>query len=135
MSIGIDIEHPVAHVHTQNGLAESFIKCIKLIARPLLMRCKLPISTWGHAILHAAKLIRIRPTSYHDSSPLKLVLVKNLIFPIYEYLDVRCMFQFLHHNALRWFLKEGWEYTLDMNLHLLLPPSLNNSRLMIVHDY
>jgi hypothetical protein len=73
MSIGIDIEHPVAHVHTQNGLAESFIKRIQLIARPLLMRCKLPISTWGHAILHAASLICIRPTSYHDSSPLKLV--------------------------------------------------------------
>jgi GAG-pre-integrase domain/Integrase core domain len=26
MSIGIKIEHPVAHVHTQNGLAESLIK-------------------------------------------------------------------------------------------------------------
>ena len=45
MSIGFDIEHPVAHVHTQNGLAESFIKRIQIIARPLLMRCKLPIST------------------------------------------------------------------------------------------
>ena len=26
MSIGIDVEYPVAHTHTQNGLAESFIK-------------------------------------------------------------------------------------------------------------
>jgi hypothetical protein len=26
MSIGINVEHPVAHTHTQNGLAESFIK-------------------------------------------------------------------------------------------------------------
>lgn len=26
MSTGITIEHPVAHVHTQNGLAESLIK-------------------------------------------------------------------------------------------------------------
>jgi Integrase core domain len=26
MSIGIKVEHPVAHVHTQNGLAESLIK-------------------------------------------------------------------------------------------------------------
>jgi hypothetical protein len=24
-SIGIDVEHPIAHVHTQNSLAESFI--------------------------------------------------------------------------------------------------------------
>ena len=26
MSIGIDVEYPIAHTHTQNGLAESFIK-------------------------------------------------------------------------------------------------------------
>ena len=26
MLVGINIEHPVAHTHTQNGLAESFIK-------------------------------------------------------------------------------------------------------------
>jgi hypothetical protein len=26
MSIGIKVEHPVAHVHKQNGLAESLIK-------------------------------------------------------------------------------------------------------------
>ena len=26
ISIGIDVQHPVAHVHSQNGLAESFIK-------------------------------------------------------------------------------------------------------------
>ena len=64
-AIEITIEHPVAHVHTQNGLAKSFIKRIQLIARPLLMRAKLPISTWGHAILHVAALIRIRPISYH----------------------------------------------------------------------
>ncbi|KAL0329128.1 UNVERIFIED_CONTAM: Copia protein, partial [Sesamum radiatum] len=73
MSIGIDVEHPVAYVHTQNGLAESFIKSLQLIARPLLMRSKLFISCWGHAILHAAALIRMRPTSYHKFSPLQLV--------------------------------------------------------------
>ncbi|XP_016681221.1 protein SRG1-like [Gossypium hirsutum] len=58
MSIGISVEHPVAHVHTQNGLAESLIKHLQLIARPLLMKSKLPISVLGHAILHAASLIR-----------------------------------------------------------------------------
>ena len=45
MSIGINIEHLVAHVHTQNGLAESLIKRLQLIARPLLMKTKLPAST------------------------------------------------------------------------------------------
>ena len=49
MSIGINIEHHVAHVHTQNGLAESLIKRFQLIARPLQMKTKLPTSTWGHA--------------------------------------------------------------------------------------
>ena len=38
MSVGIEVEHPIAHVHTQNGLAEAFIKRLQLIARPLLMR-------------------------------------------------------------------------------------------------
>lgn len=73
MSIGISVEHPVAHVHTQNGLAESFIKRLQLIVRPILMRSNLPITAWGHAVLHAAALIRIRPTSYLETSPLQLV--------------------------------------------------------------
>ena len=74
MSIGINVEHSVAHVHTQNGLVESLIKRLQLIARPLLMKTKLPASTWGHAIMHAASLIRTRPTSYHEYSPSQLVL-------------------------------------------------------------
>ena len=73
MSIGINVEHSVAHVHTQNGLAESLIKRLQLIARPLLLKSKLPISAWGHAILHAASLIRIRPTSYNQTSPFQMV--------------------------------------------------------------
>ena len=44
MSIEVDVEHLVVHVHTQNGLAESFIKRLQLIARPILIRTKLPIS-------------------------------------------------------------------------------------------
>ncbi|KAL0341184.1 UNVERIFIED_CONTAM: hypothetical protein Sradi_4635200 [Sesamum radiatum] len=72
-SIGIVVEHPVAHVHTQNGLAESLIKRLQLIARPLLMRSKFPSSAWGHAILHAESLIHFRPTAYHKFSPLQLV--------------------------------------------------------------
>ncbi|KAJ9560562.1 hypothetical protein OSB04_005722 [Centaurea solstitialis] len=74
MAIGITVEEPVAHVHTQNGLAESFIKRLQLIARPLLMRTKLPVSAWGHAILHAAALVRIRPISCNKLSPFQLAL-------------------------------------------------------------
>ena len=74
MSIGIDVEHPIAYTHTQNGLAESLIKRLQIIAWPLLMKSKLPVSAWGHAILHAASLVRIRPTAYHKFSPLQLVI-------------------------------------------------------------
>ena len=44
MSVGIDVEHPAAHTHTQNGLAELLIKKFQIIARPLLMKSKLPVS-------------------------------------------------------------------------------------------
>ncbi|KAL4562174.1 hypothetical protein LXL04_034368 [Taraxacum kok-saghyz] len=72
MSVGIVVEYPVAHVHTQNGLAESLIKRLQLIATPLIMRTKLLVSMWGHAILHAASLIRMRPSSYHKYSSIQL---------------------------------------------------------------
>ena len=74
MSIGIDVQYSTTHVHTQNGLAKSFIKRLKLIARPLLLNNKLPLSTWGYAIIHAENLIRLRLTTNQDLSPLQLVL-------------------------------------------------------------
>jgi hypothetical protein len=73
MVLGIQVQHLVPYVHTQNGLAESLIKRIKLIARPLLQNYNLPTSCWGHAVLHAANLIQLRPTAYHATSPLQLV--------------------------------------------------------------
>ena len=74
MSIGIDVPYLIAHVHTQNGLAESFIKRQQLIARSLLLNTKLPLSAWGHAIIHVADLIRLRPTAKQDLSSSQLVL-------------------------------------------------------------
>ena len=44
LAIGIRVEHSVSHVHIQNGLAESLIKHLQLIARPLLMKTKFPTS-------------------------------------------------------------------------------------------
>ena len=73
MALGIQVQHSVPYVHTQNGLAESLIKRIKLIARPLLQNCNLPISCWGHTVLHVADLIQLQPTAYHVVSPLQLV--------------------------------------------------------------
>ena len=59
MSVGVNVEHLVSHVHTQNGLVESVIKRLQLIAKPLLMKTKLPASAWGHVIMHVASLVRI----------------------------------------------------------------------------
>ena len=77
MSVGINVEHSVAHTYTQNNLAESFIKCFQLIARSLLMKTKLLTFAWGHAIMHAASLVRILPTTYHEYLPSQLVLGKQ----------------------------------------------------------
>jgi hypothetical protein len=63
MSIEIDVEHPIPYVHTQNGLAEVAIKKIQMVTRTLVMRTNLPLSAWGHAVLHVAMLIHLRPTA------------------------------------------------------------------------
>jgi hypothetical protein len=59
MAQGIQVQYSVPYVHTQNALVESLINRIKLIARPLLNNCNLPISCWGHAVLHVANLIQL----------------------------------------------------------------------------
>ena len=69
-ALGIEVEYPIPHVHTQNGLVESMIKHVQIIARTLLLRTKLGSSAWGHAVLHATASIRIRPTALHIHSPL-----------------------------------------------------------------
>jgi hypothetical protein len=73
MAQGIEVQHSVPYVHTQNGLIEFLIKRIKVIARPLLQGCNLPTSCWSHAVLHAPDLVQLRPTAYHTTSPLQLV--------------------------------------------------------------
>ena len=73
MALGIEVQHSVPYVHTQNGLAKSLIKRIKLIARPLLQNCNLPTSCWGHVVLYAVDSIQLHPTAYHTTSPLQLV--------------------------------------------------------------
>jgi hypothetical protein len=73
MARGIEVQHSILYVHKQNGLTESLIMIIKLIARPLLLGCNLPTSCWGHAVLHTADLVQLRPTAYHTTSILQLV--------------------------------------------------------------
>ena len=77
MALGIKVEHLIPYIHTRNGLVESLIKQIKLIVRPLLQHSNLPISCWGHVVLNVVSLIQIRPTAYHDYSPLQIVRGKE----------------------------------------------------------
>jgi len=42
---GIEVEHPIAHVHIKNRLAKSLLKRLKFVARTLLMRASLPMVT------------------------------------------------------------------------------------------
>jgi hypothetical protein len=93
------VQHSVPYVHIQNGLAESLIKRIKLIARPLLHNCNLSISCWGHTVLHVADLIQLRPTAYHSTSPLYYYVVILQAFPICGNLSVRYMHQFHHRSV------------------------------------
>lgn len=69
---GITLEVALPEVHFQNGLAESLIRRIQWIARPLLLKSNLPLTAWGHAVMHAADLIRYRPSAGNKMSPHQL---------------------------------------------------------------
>jgi hypothetical protein len=117
LAMGIKVEHSVPHVHTQNDLAESLIKRIKWIARPLLQNCRLPTSCWGHAILHAAALTQLSPTAYHESSPYSWCVGKTQVFPICVYLAALCMCQYHHLSVHQWVPTRSWGSMLVMRLH------------------
>ena len=69
---GIELTYSVPYEHTQNGLAEAYIKKIQLVVRPLLFHAHLPAILWGHAVLHAAVLLRLRPTLLLTQTPLEV---------------------------------------------------------------
>lgn len=75
MSIGVDVEHPVSYIHTQNGLVESFIRNIQVIVGISLLQMQLPTSYWGHVFFffHATALISVRPFAYKKYLLLQLV--------------------------------------------------------------
>ena len=68
---GIDLQ--VSAPYTHNARAEILIKQIQLIARPLLLRSRLPLSCWTHAVSHAVYLLRLRPQGPDKTVPVQLV--------------------------------------------------------------
>ena len=105
---GIEVENYVAHAHTQNGLAESLIKCLQLIARPLIVRSKLQLM-YGDMIFcmhkHSFRLDRVHTISI---SPSISVWSRHI-----SYLrNFGCAVQ-------KWDHKEDWKYVLVVILHQL----------------
>ena len=84
------------------------------------MKSKLPVSTWGHAILHAASLVRIRLTVYHKFSQLQLILGQQPNIFDCAHLVVLYMFLLHPHNALRWILNVDLEFIQVLTPHLSL---------------
>ena len=72
MATGIELTYFVPYEHSQNGLAEAFIKKIQLISRPMLIQANLPSYFWEQAVLYVATFLRYRPTLLNDFSPLEL---------------------------------------------------------------
>ena len=70
---GIHVTYSVPYEHSQNELAEAYIKKLQMVARPLLFHAKLPTIMWGHAILHAAALLRLCPTLLNPISSQELI--------------------------------------------------------------
>ena len=70
---GIKLEYSVPYTPQQNGRAEAANKSILLIVRPLLLQCTLPLSCWGHAVLHAVDLLNMRPTGRREHSSIQLL--------------------------------------------------------------
>lgn len=70
---GIVLTYSAPYEYAQNGLAEAYIKKIQLVVRPMLLHGKLPAQFWGHAVLHATRLLRLRPTLLNSQSPLEAI--------------------------------------------------------------
>ena len=72
-SQGIALETSTPYTPNQNGAAESLMKRIQTVARPMLLATNLLASAWGHAVLHANTLLNFRPSSYLTESPYQLL--------------------------------------------------------------
>ena len=83
------------------------------------MRTKLLISVWGHAVLHAAALIRIRPSAYHEYSSLQLAFGQEPNIPHLRIFGCAVYVPIALPQCTKMVLKEDWEYMSVMNLLLL----------------
>lgn len=59
IATGFTLTYSVLYEYSQNGLAETIIKKIQFVTRPLLLQANLPSSMWGHTVLHATPYLNI----------------------------------------------------------------------------
>ena len=111
---GITLTYSVSYEHAQNGLAKAFLKKIQLVARPLLLHAKLPSNLWGYAVVHAAFLLRLRPTLLNTQTPYELLSGRHLMYRTFASLDVKCGYLYsiqkdtpLAHTAKRVFMLDS----------------------------
>ena len=120
ISLGIDAEHIVPYVHTQDGLAN----------RILVMRTKLLVFAWGYAILHAAISVLLRPTATNLTPRYSWWLGTNLMFRTYAHLSMQSTCQLCRHNVQNWVLNKGWACMSIMNpIHYVLFRALDRRSL------
>lgn len=92
MSLGISVEHSIAHVHTQSGLKESLNMRIHLISRPLVRTIMFPTSVWGHKTLLVTTLTcnRLNSYNYHIHATIApfIFLLRHLKEEIWDHKEV-----------------------------------------------
>ena len=80
------------------------------------MRSKLPATAWGHAVLYATELIRIRPSREHIYSPLQLHMGHEPDISRLKTFSCAVYVPIAPPERTKWDLKGGWGYMLDMTL-------------------
>ena len=99
---GITLTYVAPYEHSQNGIAEAFIKKVQLITRLLIIHAKLPDSFWGHVVIHAATLLQLRPTLLNQQTPYEFLtgrLAGHLTSLIYVYPDARFGYMSPNHSV------------------------------------
>jgi hypothetical protein len=90
---------PLTHGH--NLTAADAGKTHECVAKPLLLHANLPSSMWGHVVLHAAALLRLRPTLLNTQTPYELLTGRPPISLISAPLSARYGCLYLNLNDVR----------------------------------
>ena len=74
IATNIALTYSIPYEHSQNGLAEEYIKKLQMVAQLLLLHTHLLATFWGHALLHTATLLQLCPTLLNVNSSHELLI-------------------------------------------------------------